>query len=75
MMLKMDETYLTLDQVAEKLQVSRRTVNRWIEAGNLVVIRLSAQAGSVRVAESDLRAFIDARRTRPSSPEHTLEED
>ena len=55
--------------------MSRRTVNRWIEAGNLVVIRLSAQAGSVRVAESDLRAFIDARRTRPSSPEHTLQED
>ena len=74
-MLKMDENYLTLDQVAEKLQVSRRTVNRWIAAGNLVVIRLSAESGSVRVAESDLRDFIDARRTRPREPEHTLEED
>ena len=64
-MLKVDETYYTLDQIAEKLQVSRRTVNRWVEAQTLPVIRLSAHAGSVRVAESDLRKFLNERRTKP----------
>jgi len=65
MMLKVDETYYTLDEVAERLKVSRRTVNRWVEAQSLPVIRLSAHAGSVRVAESDLRKFINERRTKP----------
>jgi len=65
MMITVDEEYYTLDQVAEKLQVSRRTVNRWVAAGTLPVIRLSTQAGSVRVAESDLIKFLDARRSHP----------
>ena len=66
-MFAVDEEYYTLDQVAEKLQVSRRSVNRWVAMGNLPVIRLSAQGGSTRVAESDLRKFLEERRTHPSS--------
>jgi len=70
MMVTMDERYHTLDQVAEKLQVSRRTVNRWVAAGSLPVIRLSAHAGSVRVTETDLRKFLEERRTQPpANPE------
>ena len=65
-MVRMDERYFTLDQIAEQLQVSRRTINRWAATGALPVIRLSAQSGSVRVAESDLKKFLAERRTRPA---------
>jgi excisionase family DNA binding protein len=65
MVIAMDERYFTLDQVAEQLQVSRRTINRLAATGALPVIRLAPQSGSVRVAESDLRKFLEERRTRP----------
>jgi excisionase family DNA binding protein len=57
----------TIAQVAEQLGVSTRTVRRWIQAGDLVVHRLSA---AVRIAESDLNAFLAVRRAiwRASRP-------
>jgi excisionase family DNA binding protein len=51
--------FFTIAQVAEQLGVSTRTVRRWIQAGDLVVHRLSA---AVRIAESDLNAFLAVRR-------------
>ena len=68
-MVIVDEEYFTLDEVAERLKVSRRSIGRWVAAGALPVIRLSAAAGSVRVTRSDLERFIDERRTRPKSDE------
>ena len=65
MVVVVDERYFKLDEVAERLQVSKRSIARWVESGALPVIRLSAQKGSVRVAESDLKAFLEARRTAP----------
>jgi excisionase family DNA binding protein len=51
--------FFTIAEVAERLHVAGRTVRRWIVAGDLVVFR----AGSiVRVAESDLRAFLAVHR-------------
>jgi excisionase family DNA binding protein len=47
--------FFTIAEVAERLHVSCRTVRRWIEAGDLVAHRIG---GIVRVAESDLRAFL-----------------
>jgi excisionase family DNA binding protein len=47
--------FFTIADVAERLHVSGRTVRRWIEAGNLIVHRVG---GIVRIAESDLRAFL-----------------
>lgn len=47
--------FFTIAEVAERLNVSTRTVRRWFEAGDLVVHRIS---GVVRIAESDLRAFL-----------------
>jgi excisionase family DNA binding protein len=47
--------FFTIAEVAERLHVSTRTVRRWIEAGDLVAHRIG---GIVRVAESDLRAFL-----------------
>jgi excisionase family DNA binding protein len=48
-------TFFTIADVAERLNVSGRTVRRWIEAGDLVVHRVG---GIVRIAEGDLRAFL-----------------
>jgi excisionase family DNA binding protein len=47
--------FFTIAEVAEHLQVSGRTVRRWIEAGHLAVHRVG---GIVRIAEADLRAFL-----------------
>jgi excisionase family DNA binding protein len=47
--------YYSIKTVAEAIDVSTRTVRRWIENGDLVVHRVD---GVVRVAEADLRAFL-----------------
>jgi excisionase family DNA binding protein len=51
--------FLTIAEVAERLRVSTRTVRRWIKAGDLIAYRVG---GLVRVAESDLRAFLAVHR-------------
>lgn len=51
---------LTLKQIAAELQVTRRTVNRYIESGQLPVIRISTQ--NVRVERSDFEKFLRVRR-------------
>jgi excisionase family DNA binding protein len=51
--------FFTINDVADWLSVSPRTVRRWINAGDLVVHRFG---GVVRIAESDLRAFSAAHR-------------
>jgi excisionase family DNA binding protein len=52
-------TFLTISQVAERLNVTTRTVRRWIKKGDLPVHRFG---GVVRIAERDLLAFIALRR-------------
>jgi excisionase family DNA binding protein len=47
--------YYAIKAVAEALDVSSRTVRRWIAHGDLVVHRVD---GVVRIAEGDLRAFL-----------------
>jgi excisionase family DNA binding protein len=74
-MMVVDEQYYTLEEVADRLKVSPRSVKRWVADGKLPVIRLSAQKGSVRVADGDLRIFLDERRSKPRDPRHTLKED
>jgi excisionase family DNA binding protein len=60
-MLKVDERYLTLPEVAERLKVSRRTVYRWIKSGDLDAYQLSRE---YRITERDLKAFLEAHRAR-----------
>jgi excisionase family DNA binding protein len=62
-MRRVKEEYYTLEEVAEKLKVSRRTVNRWIEDGKLIAVKFAPGQGHVRVTESDLKEFIDKHRT------------
>jgi excisionase family DNA binding protein len=45
--------------VARLLEVSEKTVRRWIDAGDLPHHRLGRQ---IRIADDDLRAFLAMRR-------------
>ena len=47
--------FYAIKTVAEMPEVSTRTVRRWIARGELIVHRVN---GVVRVAETDLRAFL-----------------
>ena len=55
---------LTIEQVAVRLQVSSKSVRRYIEEGRLQVIRLSER--KLRISEADLEKFIDDMRERHS---------
>lgn len=50
---------LTIGQIAERLQVSTKSIRRWIGEGELIAHRIGHQW---RVSESDLQTFIRARR-------------
>ena len=51
--------FFTVAAVAALLAVSVRTVRRWIRRGDLVAHRFGT---AVRIAESDLRAFVARQR-------------
>ena len=50
---------LTIKDVADILQVSDKTIRRWIDAGDLVAHRVGRQ---LRVSQGDLETFIKLRR-------------
>jgi len=60
-MLEVDEQLYTPQEVAEYLKVKPNTVYRWLRSGELSAIRFQRE---YRVSESDLREFLQARRTR-----------
>lgn len=62
----MDEKYLTVKEVAERLQVSRQAVYNWISEGKLRAVRVATH---VRVTDSALREFI-----QPVRPGEHIEE-
>ena len=51
-----DNDILTIKEVAKVLKVSKRTVYRWIDSGDLRVARIGRK--TYRVFESDLKKFI-----------------
>jgi excisionase family DNA binding protein len=51
--------FFTIDAVAERLDVSPRTVHRWISGGELIVHRMRR---SVRISETDFKAFLAVHR-------------
>ena len=54
-MFKRDDI-LTIEEVSKILKVSKRTIYRWIDAGDLKVARIGRK--TYRVFESDLRKFL-----------------
>ena len=53
------ERLLTVDEVAERLRVAPETVRRWLRAGRLKGTRLGGTKAGYRVAEADVRAFLE----------------
>jgi len=47
----------SVHDVAEMLQVSTKTIRRWIEAGRLVPHRVGRQ---IRISQQDLDGFLSA---------------
>lgn len=60
----MQEKMFTVQQVAQQLQVSDRTVRNWVERGELRVFRIGKRG--YRIAESDLISFIERRKQQNS---------
>lgn len=58
----------TVNQVAERLQISRQSVYVLIQRGQLAAHRFGAGRGTIRVSEADLDSFIYACRAEPSTP-------
>lgn len=54
-----ENRFFSIADVAEQLDVSTRTVRRWIERKKLVAHYFGAV---VRIAESDLKAFLERHR-------------
>lgn len=55
-----EEHMLTLNEVSEQLNVSRRTVERYIAKGLLIAIKYDR---AIRVAQSEIERFKQERRT------------
>jgi excisionase family DNA binding protein len=49
---------MTINDVAELLGVSRRTVERWITDGRLPAIQLGGRRAPVRVDAAELRQWL-----------------
>ncbi len=55
-----EDELFTVEEVAQQLKVSKRTILRWIDADILVAIKLEKE---YRIAKSDLEDFKRRRRT------------
>jgi excisionase family DNA binding protein len=51
--------FYTIEQIAESLEASTRSVRRWIANGLLIAHRIN---GVVRISEADFQAFLAAHR-------------
>ena len=57
----MEETYFTLQEIADKLKVHYRTVYRWVQDGKLEAYQFGQD---YRVKASDIEKFIAERRIK-----------
>jgi nitrogen PTS system EIIA component len=53
------ETYLTLQEVADRVRVCDKTIRRWLQSGQ---IEATKPAGQWRFEESEVKRFIAARK-------------
>lgn len=54
----MQERYLTVKEIAGVLRVSRWSVGRLIEAGELSAVKADGRNGAIRIPESSVHAYI-----------------
>jgi excisionase family DNA binding protein len=69
-----DSRWLTIQEVALRLHVSRDTVERWINAGDLRAVNVGSRQSkkscrsSWRVSSQSMEAFLEVRANRPFKP-------
>jgi excisionase family DNA binding protein len=63
--------WLTIEQAADWLQVSTKTIRRYIEAGTLPAVNLGGRA--IRIRRQDLEAWLETRRIEPGISLRSLE--
>jgi excisionase family DNA binding protein len=56
----MDTNFYTVDEIAEKLAVSKYAVREWIKAGQLQAIKLGK---SYRISEEMFQAYLEKKKT------------
>lgn len=57
---------LTLDEVAQRLGVSRRTVERHVAAGEIPALQLGGPRTAIRVDEQELDDWLCSERKEPA---------
>jgi excisionase family DNA binding protein len=64
--------WMTVEQVAEWLQVSTKTIRRYIEDGSLPAVNLGGRA--IRIRRQDLEVWLQNRRVEPGASLHRQEQ-
>ncbi len=69
----LEESFLTVAEVAEMLKLNQQTVRNWIDQGSLPALRVGRR---VRIKRSDLQHMLDesysgGRRRRSGTPAHS----
>ncbi|MCC7423964.1 MAG: helix-turn-helix domain-containing protein [Planctomycetaceae bacterium] len=64
--------YLTVREVAKRLQVSASCVYQLIDMGKLPHFRIGVGRGVIRILEEDLNAYLSASRQAPPAPAFTV---
>jgi excisionase family DNA binding protein len=62
----LDDTFLTVAEVAELLKLNQQTVRNWIDQGSLPAVRVGRR---VRIRRSDLERVLAEGATRTLEPE------
>jgi|SRR5829696_2645753 len=65
-----EQRFLSLEDVAERLQVSDQTIRRWVKAGTLPAYKPGLE---YRIKDSDLEAFLEERRAVPLAEREPLD--
>jgi excisionase family DNA binding protein len=66
--------FLTVKQVALRLNVSLSTVYEEIRAGRLTVFRLGVKRGVIRISEDALAAYLQSRKIEEAPPTRVVGE-
>ena len=53
-----DDRWFTVEQIAERLQVTEETVRRWLRSGELVGRNFGGRTG-YRIREAEVNAFLE----------------
>jgi len=57
----MEQEWLTVAEVAERLKVTEVTVRRWIRSGQMRALYLGSTKAGYRITRADLEAFLNER--------------